>query len=230
MSRDDSDKKNNKDQISILLADDHPLLRSGIAAWIAMEPDLILAGEASDGESALEAMRELRPDVALVDIEMPVRSGIEVVRASRRERLPVRSIMLTAYKASPYVMASLQAGAAGFVLKTAQFDVLREAVLSVHSGRFFLDPSLSLVDIDVSTEELSGREREILLASAQGLTAQETASKCGITERTVGAHLASIYSKLGAKNKTEAILISLKRGVIFLEDLDIGRSEGGGAA
>ena len=208
--------------IRVLLADDHPLTRAGLAAWIKDEADFELVAEAADGESAWRAMNDHAPDVALLDIEMPNGSGIEVAERASRASLPVKIVMLTAYKASQYVMASLRAGATGFVLKTAPFEQLRDAVLSAYEGRFYLDTSVSLAGAGYrELEELSPREKEVLLFTAQGMTGHRVAETLVITERTVQAHLASVYNKLGAKNKTEAILIALKRGILFLDQLHI---------
>jgi DNA-binding NarL/FixJ family response regulator len=207
--------------IKILLADDHPLTRAGLAAWIKDEPDFELVAEAEDGESAWRAMSELKPDVALLDIEMPNGSGIEAAERAKRAKLPVKVVMLTAYRAQQYVMASLRAGASGFVLKTAPFDQLRTAIRSAYEGRLYLDSSVSFAGGFSEPEELSSREKEVLLRTAKGMTGHRVASELTITERTVQAHLASVYSKLGAKNKTEAILIALKRGIIFLDQLNI---------
>lgn len=212
--------------IKILLADDHPLTRAGLAAWIKDETDLELVAEAADGESAWKAMNELRPDVALLDIEMPNGNGIEIAERATKAKLPVAVLMLTAYKAQQYVMASLRAGATGFVLKTAPFEQLRAAILAASEGKFYLDTSVSLAGADFAeADELSPREREVLLRAAQGATGQKVASELCITERTVQAHLASVYNKLGARNKTEAILIALKRGIIFLDQLHIDEGE-----
>lgn len=212
--------------IKILLADDHPLTRAGLVAWIKDEPGFELVAEAADGESAWRAMNDLSPDVALLDIEMPGGNGIEVAERAAKAKLPVRVVMLTAYKAQQYVMASLRAGATGFVLKTAPFDQLRAAIIAASEGKFYLDTSVSLSGSSLmGPVELSPREREVLLCAAQGLTGQEVAAELNITERTVQAHLASIYNKFGAKNKTEAILIALKRGVIFLDQLHIDGGE-----
>lgn len=212
--------------IKILLADDHPLTRAGLAAWLKGEPDFELAAEVEEGEAAWRALRELRPDVALLDIEMPGANGIEVTTRARDAKLPVKVVMLTAYGSHPYVMASLRAGALGYVLKTAPFAELRAAIHDAYRGRVYLDASLSLaMDECVDFEELSPREKEVLLLTAQGATGQSVAGTLGITERTVQAHLASVYGKLGAKNKTEAILIALKRGIIFLDQLHIDEGQ-----
>lgn len=218
--------------IRILLADDHPLTRAGLAAWIKDEPGLELVAEAADGEAAWRAMNGSNgsdknlPDVALLDIEMPGANGIEVAERAARAKLPVRIVILTAYRAQQYVMAALRAGATGFVLKTAPFEQLRAAIQAASEGRFYLDTSVSLAGADVRVpEELSAREREVLLLTARGMTGHKVAGTLSITERTVQAHLASVYNKLGAKNKTEAILIALKRGILFLDQLHIDEDE-----
>ncbi|MDR1943243.1 MAG: response regulator transcription factor [Synergistaceae bacterium] len=211
--------------IKILLADDHPLTRAGLAAWIDGEPDFELIAEAGDGESAWRAMSEFKPDVALLDIEMPNGTGIEIAERATKAKLPVKVVMLTAYRAQQYVMASLRAGASGFVLKTAPFDQIGSAVRAASEGRLYLDASVSLAGGFAEPEELSAREKEVLLCAAQGMTGHKVASELSITERTVQAHLASVYNKLGAKNKTEAVLLALKRGIIFLDQLNIDEGE-----
>ncbi len=205
--------------IRILLADDHPLTRSGLAGWIEKEEGMELAGLASDGESAWKALLELQPDLAMLDIEMPNGNGIEIASRIRKNRLKTNVLMLTAYSAQQYVMASLRAGAKGFILKSAPLEELRKAVYDTARGIFYLDPSVSLTGADEPGEELSPREREVLILAGQGLPASEVASLLSITERTVAAHLTSIYGKLGARNKTEAILLALKKGIVLLDEL-----------
>lgn len=205
--------------LRILLADDHPLTRSGLAAWLEAEEGMELVGQASDGESAWTMLLETQPDLALLDIEMPNGSGIEIAERIMKRKLPTNVLMLTAYSAQQYVMASVRAGAKGFILKSAPFDQLRQAIEDTSRGIFYLDPSVSLVSDEAPAEELSEREKEVLILTAQGLPSSETARLLFITKRTVAAHLTSIYAKLGAKNKTEAILIALKRGVVLLDQL-----------
>ena len=205
--------------LRILLADDHPLTRSGLAAWLEAEEGVELVGQAADGESAWTLLLETQPDLALLDIEMPNGSGIEIAGRIMKRKLPTNVLMLTAYSAQQYVMASVRAGAKGFILKSAPFDQLRQAIADTSRGIFYLDPSVSLVSDEVPAEELSDREKEVLILTAQGLPSSETARLLSITKRTVAAHLTSIYAKLGAKNKTEAILLALKRGIVLLEQL-----------
>lgn len=205
--------------IRILLADDHPLTRSGLAAWLEKEEGMELAGIASDGESAWRAVLDLSPDLAMLDIEMPGGNGIEIAARIRKEGLKTNVLILTAYSAHQYVMASVRAGAKGFILKSAPLEELRKAVFDTAAGVFYLDPSVSLVNEEETAEELSPREREVLILAGQGLPSSEVASILSITGRTVAAHLTSIYGKLGARNKTEAILLALKKGLVMLDEL-----------
>jgi DNA-binding NarL/FixJ family response regulator len=205
--------------IRILLADDHPLTRSGLAAWLEKEEGMELAGLASDGESAWRAVLDLSPDLAMLDIEMPGGNGIEIAARIRKEGLKTNVLILTAYSAHQYVMASVRAGAKGFILKSAPLEELRKAVFDTAAGIFYLDPSVSLVNEEETAEELSPREREVLILAGQGLPSSEVASILSITGRTVAAHLTSIYGKLGARNKTEAILLALKKGLVMLDEL-----------
>ena len=207
--------------IRILLADDHPLTRSGLAAWIEKEEGMELVALAEDGEAAWEALKELRPDLALLDIEMPGGNGIDLAARIAKSGLKTKVLMLTAYSAQQYVMASVRAGAKGFILKSAPLEELRRAVFDTARGIFYLDPSVSLVRDGEPPQELSPREREVLVLAGQGMPASEVAALLSITERTVAAHLTSIYGKLSARNKTEAILLALKKGIVLLEELQL---------
>lgn len=207
--------------IRLLLADDHPLTRSGIAAYLEKEQDMTLVGEAGDGEEAWEKIRELKPHVALLDIRMPKDDGVAVARKIKEARLPVVSLMLTSYDAQQYVVASLRAGAKGYVLKTATPEELTRAIRVVAGGGIYLDSevSRSMEGSDFTPEPLSVREREVLLLAAKGHSSKEVAQELFISDRTVQTHLASIYDKLGAKNKTEAMLLALKYGIVTMEEL-----------
>ena len=202
--------------VRIVLADDHPLTRAGIAEFLRRENSLDLVGEAEDGVKAWEMIRELKPDVALLDIRMPGMDGVSVAQKVKAEGLSTATIMLTSYDAQQYVMASLRAGARGFVLKTVSPKELTAAIATVSKGGLYLDPEVASV---FDPEQLSAREREVLLLAAKGLSSKEVASRLFISERTVQTHLASIYDKLGSKNKTEALLLALKYGVVTLEEL-----------
>ncbi|HCA40837.1 MAG TPA: DNA-binding response regulator [Aminobacterium sp.] len=207
--------------IRVVLADDHPLTRAGLSAYLQQEKSIELVGEAKDGVEAWELISQLKPDVALLDIRMPGEDGVSIARRIKEEKLPVFSIMLTSYDAHQYVVASLRAGARGFVLKTATPQELIRAIQTVVQGGLYLDSEVATVvgDRELVPESLSSREREVLVLASKGLSSKEVASELFISERTVQTHLASIYDKLGARNKTEALLLALKYGVVTLEEL-----------
>jgi len=206
--------------IRVFLADDHPMTRAGLRDYIKREEDFELVGEAQDGEEAYKSIKEKQPDIALLDIRMPKENGVALTRRLAAEGLETKVIILTSYDAKQYVISSLRAGAKGFVLKTASPEELAKAIRTVASGRLYLDSEVSSsAQEDFTPEPLSNREREVLLKAAKGLSSKEIASELYISERTVHAHLASIYDKLGAKNKTEAMLLALKYGVVALEEL-----------
>ena len=207
--------------VRILLADDHPLTRSGIGEFVRREPSFELVAEAEDGIKAWQLLQDLKPDVALLDIRMPGLDGVSVAQKVKAEALPTAVLMLTSYDAQQYVIASLRAGARGFVLKTVSPKELTTAINTVAKGGLYLDPEVASVmgEQDFIPEQLSAREREVLLLAAKGLSSKEVAKKLFISERTVQTHLASIYDKLGSRNKTEALLLALKYGVVTLEEL-----------
>jgi DNA-binding NarL/FixJ family response regulator len=207
--------------ISVLIADDHPLTRSGLTEWIKRNGKFTLCAEVEDGDSAWNVIREKRPDIALLDIQMPKSSGILVVQKMKEHDLATRAIMLTSFNAQPYVMASLRAGAMGFVLKTTAIRELEVAITQVMNGGFYLDSRVAgiLSDKDTAPEPLSSREREVLLATSRGFSIKEIASMLCITERTVQAHLTSVYSKFGCRGKSEALLVALRYGIITLDEL-----------
>ena len=207
--------------IRVILADDHPLTRAGLKDYIEKEKDLELVGEAFDGLEAWELIQKEKPDVALLDIRMPKENGVSLARKIRDSKLPVIPVMLTSFDAQQYVIASLRAGARGYILKTVKPDELSRAIRIVARGGLYLDGEVarSIEDEEGAFETLSAREREVLLYAARGLSSKEIAADLIISERTVQTHLASIYDKLGARNKTEAMLLALKYGVVALEEL-----------
>jgi DNA-binding NarL/FixJ family response regulator len=208
-------------KIRVFLADDHPLTRAGLRDYIAKEKDLELVGEAGDGLEAWRVIEKEKPDVALLDIRMPGENGVALARRIKASSLPVKPVMLTSFDAQQYVMASLRAGARGYVLKTVTPEELARAIRVVARGGLYLDGEVarSMEDGEFAFEALSAREREVLLYAARGLSSKEIAGVLIISERTVQTHLASIYDKLGARNKTEAMLLALKYGIVALEEL-----------
>lgn len=207
--------------VTVLLADDHPLTRAGLKAYLETEDTIELVGEASDGDMAWDLIKKLEPQVALLDIRMPGKDGVTVARMIKDSSLPVAAIMLTSYDAQQYVLASLRAGARGFILKTATPEELSRAILTVAKGGLYLDSEVAQAvgEKDFLPEAISAREREVLLLAARGFSSKEVAGQLYISERTVQTHLASIYDKLGARNKTESLLLGLKYGVVTLEEL-----------
>lgn len=208
--------------ITLVLADDHPLTREGMKGYLEREPNFLIVGEYADGESAWEGIQQHQPQVALLDIRMPGLDGVALARKIKEAGLSTVSLMLTSYDAQQYVMASLRAGARGYVLKTVSMDTISKAIRIVARGGFYLDADVANAveeEGDFVPEPVSVREREVLLLAARGLSGKEIASQLFISERTVQTHLASIYDKLGAKNKTEAMLLSLKYGIVTLEEL-----------
>ena len=190
--------------------------------YLSKEPDFEVVGEYADGESTWAGIKSLRPQVALLDIRMPGLDGITIARMARDAGIPTAALMLTSYDANQYVLAALRAGARGYLLTTATMDTLSKAIRIAARGGFYLDSEVaSAVEggDNFVPEPVSVREREVLLLAARGLSGKEIAAKLFISERTVQTHLASIYDKLGAKNKTEAMLLAIKYGIVTIEEL-----------
>jgi len=209
-------------KIRVLLADDHHMVRAGIRELLEGAGDLKVVAEAGDGEEAQALIAKHKPDVAVLDIQMPKASGIEVTRWVRAALPGVGVLILTAYDDDPYVMAVLQAGANGYVLKTAQADELIQAVRDVHEGKSALDPaitrklmtSLFKSQEHVPVETLTDREHDVLRLTARGFTNKAIGIQLGISDRTVQGHLAHIFSKLRAASRTEAVMRAVSLGWI----------------
>ncbi len=211
--------------ISVLLADDHAVVRKGIREFLEMDGSVQVVAEAGSGDAALRLVREHRPAVAVLDIQMPGQSGIEVARAIRAEHLPVGILILTAFDDVPYVKAVLAAGANGYVLKSAEALDIVNAVHAVYEGQSVLSPEISKslfqhlserrFDPDrTPTETLSERELEVLQLTARGLTNKAIGAELDISDRTVQAHLARIYDKLHAASRTEAVMRAVSLGLL----------------
>ena len=209
--------------IRVLLADDHAAVRQGVRQFLEAGDGIEVVAEATDGAEALRMVREVRPDVAVLDIQMPGHSGIEVTRLVRAEQLPVGILILTAFDDDPYVRAVLQAGANGYVLKSADAAEIIDAVRSVHEGQSVLDPAiarrllahLTRPSAAVSPHEaLTERELEVLRLAAKGHTNKAIGAQLTISDRTVQGHLAKIYDKLHATSRTEAVMRAVTLGLI----------------
>lgn len=212
-----------KAKIRVLLADDHHIVRAGIRQLLESAGDLQVMAEAGDGEEAQALIQKHKPDVAVLDIQMPKASGIEVTRWVRAHFPEVGVLILTAYNDDPYVMAVLQAGANGYVLKTAQADELIQAVRDVNEGKSALDPAVTLKlmsnlfkqpDNKIVAEPLTDRELDVLHLAAKGFTNKAIGVQLGISDRTVQGHLAHIFVKIQATSRTEAVMRAVSLGWI----------------
>ncbi|HUF39371.1 MAG TPA: response regulator transcription factor [Anaerolineales bacterium] len=208
--------------IRILLADDHAVVRAGIRQFIERAGDLQVIAEAGDGETAKRLITETSPDVAVLDIQMPAATGIEVTRWVRTHHPRTGVLILTAYDDDPYVLAVLQAGANGYVLKTAAPDEIVDAVREVHAGKSALDAAIAhklisrISDRPPASdyEALTHREAEVLTLAARGFTNKAIAVQLGISDRTVQGHLAKVFIKLQAASRTEAVMRAVSLGWI----------------
>lgn len=208
--------------IRVILVDDHAVVRQGIRQFLETAPNIIVVAEASDGLEAIRLIREHRPDVAVLDIQMPGQTGIDVTRTLRTERLPVGVLILTAFDDPPYIKAVLEAGANGYVLKTAEASEIVEAVQSVQEGQSVLHPAvvrklmeqLRTPKHETITEPLTERELEVLRLAARGYTNKAIGVALSISDRTVQGHLAKIYDKLNVASRTEAVMHAVALGWI----------------
>lgn len=211
---------NQQEMIRVLLADDHAVVRAGIRQFLEHAPDISVVAEADDGATARTLIAEHHPDVAVLDIQMPEASGIEVTRWVRTNHADTGVLVLTAYDDDPYVMAVLEAGANGYVLKTASPAEIIQAVRDVHEGKSALDPAIArkLMEQIASQrtrpqyEQLTERELEVLELTAQGYTNKAIGLQLGISDRTVQGHLAKIYGKLDVNSRTEAVMRAVSLG------------------
>ena len=207
-------------QIRVLLADDHAVVRAGICQFLEQADDIDVVAEADDGQEAMELIEEHQPDVAVLDIQMPKASGIEVTRWVREHHREVSVLILTAFDDDPYVMAVLQAGANGYVLKTASPEEIIRAVRDVHAGNSALDAEIVQKIVaqvssgiqELPVEKLTSRELEVLTLVAKGYTNKAIGVQLGISDRTVQGHLAHIFSKLQSGSRTEAVMRAVSLG------------------
>ncbi|MDF2701938.1 MAG: two component transcriptional regulator, LuxR family [Rubrobacteraceae bacterium] len=208
--------------IRILVADDHPMLREGLVAVLSTQPDFEVVGEAADGSEAVRLAEALRPDVILLDLEMPGTDGVAALERLRDAGSEVRAVVFTAYDTDERILGALRAGARGYLLKGASRAEIFDAVRTVYAGGSLLQPGvtarvlehLGRGDERAQANQLTPRELEVLGLISEGLQNSEIAERLFVTERTVKFHVSSILAKLGADNRTEAVAIAARRGLI----------------
>jgi DNA-binding NarL/FixJ family response regulator len=214
------------DSIRVILADDHAVVRAGIRQFLDQAAGIQVVAEAGSGQAAQQLIVQEQPDVAVLDIQMPEGSGIEVTRWARANHPAVGVLILTAYDDDPYVMAVLQAGANGYVLKTAAPADIVQAVRDVYEGKSALDPAIAHKLLSHVSgygrnqhdyDPLTDRELEVLALTGKGYTNKAIGVQLGISDRTVQGHLARIYSKLDAASRTEAVMRAVSLGLIVAE-------------
>jgi len=203
--------------IRILTVDDHLLLREGIAAVLEAQSDMVLVGEASNGREAIDRFRQLRPDVTLMDLRMPDMNGIDAITAICREFRNARIIVLSTYAGDVQAAAALRAGASGYLLKNLVRTELLDTIRAIHAGKRRVPPEIATeIAEHVADDSLTERETEILKGVAAGKSNKRIAAELDISEGTVKTHMKSILPKLDASDRTHAVMIALKRGILDL--------------
>lgn len=214
------------DIIQIFQADDHSIVREGMRALIMGEPDMAYVGEAGDGATAVERILILRPDVILLDLQMPIKGGLEIIPEIKQQIPDARILVITSFGDDEYVFPAIQAGALGYLLKDTSPDEILHAIREVYAGRSTLHPSIAkrvLQEVNkppkrpLTTDPLTARELEILRAVAHGWTNQDIADSLVVSERTVRTHVSNILSKLHLANRTQAALYALREGIATLD-------------
>jgi two-component system NarL family response regulator len=205
------------EKIKIMVVDDHYVVRVGLVGILSLQPDCTVVAQAEDGEQAVRAFRECRPDVTLMDARMPGMNGIDAITSIRRDTPNARIIMLTTYDGDEDIFRALQAGAIGYLLKSTPGPVLVKAVRAVHQGQRFIPPDVAArMAARIPCSELSDRELEVLHLVVKGLSNKEIADQLAFTEHTAKAHVRNILLKLGVADRTQAATTALQRGIVHL--------------
>ncbi|MGA2810455.1 MAG: response regulator transcription factor [Candidatus Acidiferrum sp.] len=204
-------------KISVLVVDDHPIMRLGVAAIINAQNDMKVCGQAGSGEEAVKMFKKFRPDITLLDLRLPAMSGLEALRVIRQEDAHARCIVLTTYEGDEDIHQALAAGAMGYIIKGMSHDTLVDALRRVQTGTRFLPAPVarSLAD-RTPNSDLSPREREVLSLMVHGRSNREIATALGITEATVKCHVSVILARLEVNDRTQAVLAALQRGLEHL--------------
>jgi two-component system NarL family response regulator len=204
-------------KIRVLVVDDHQVVRLGMRAMIDAEPDMEVVGEASEGQSAIAAYEQHRPDITLMDLRLPGMSGPEIITEIRKRAPGANIIVITTYDADEDVYRAVQAGARGYLLKGTFAEGMLEAIRHVHAGRRLIAPEVAARLADrVSSPALTSRETSVLALVAKGMSNKEIGATLFLTEDTIKTHLRHAFAKLGVGDRTEAVLLAVQRGIIRL--------------
>lgn len=207
-----------KRPIRVMVCEDHQIVREGLVALLQAHEDFQVVAEAGDGEAALALFRQHAPDVTLIDLRMPKKDGVEVIRTLRAELPESRFLVLTTYDSEDDISRALKAGASGYLLKGTNRTTMRDAIRLVHNGRRFIPPEIAeRVLPGPAAEELTEREVEVLRRIAEGLSNREIGEQLGISESTVKTHMNRLLGKLGVTDRTKALVLALKRGLVQIE-------------
>jgi two-component system NarL family response regulator len=203
--------------VRVLIADDHAIFRQGLATIISRDPDMVVIAQAENGQQAIDLFREHQPDVTLMDLRMPEVEGVEAIIAIRAESKSARIIVLTTYDSDEDIYRGLQAGAKGYLLKETEPDELLNAIRAIHRGQQYIPPDVGAKLVQrLSNPVLSERELAVLRAMAQGMSNAEIAVALSIGEGTVKSHVNRILSKLDVNDRTQAVIVAVKRGIVNL--------------
>lgn len=204
-------------QIRVLVVDDHPIVRAGLETILNSQPDMHVVAHADSGSVAVKKARELHPDIVLMDLRLPGMSGVDAIRQIRSACSGTKVLALTTYDGDEDIHQALQAGAASYIIKGMQYEILLRAIRLVHAGKAFLPREIShLLDCH-PPDELSSRERRVLTLIVEGQNNREIAVQLGITERTVKFHVGNILAHLGVDDRTQAVVVALRRGYVHIE-------------
>ncbi|MBJ7498621.1 MAG: response regulator transcription factor [Sphingopyxis sp.] len=207
--------RENSPAIRVLIVDDHPVLRAGVAAMLGNHSDMVVVGEAGDGAEALDQFRTLHPDVVVMDLQMPGTNGVEATAAIRAEAPSAKILVLTTYAGDVQAVRALRAGATGYLLKNSLRTGIVDAVRSVHAGRRHIDPAVSeQIALHVADDPLTERELSVLELVALGHANKQAAAELGLAEETVKAHLKNIFLKLDVNDRTRAVTVAIERGIL----------------
>lgn len=209
---------NSSDLIRVMIVDDHPIVRQGFAGMLATEPNIVVVAEAANGQQAIDLFRQHRPDITLMDLRMPVVTGVEAITRIRKEFPKSHFIVLTTYDGDEDIYRALQSGAQGYLLKTMYCDEIIDAIRTVNEGRRYIPtPVAARLAERLASSDLTGREIEVLELIVQGKSNKRIADVLAISEPTVKGHVSNILGKLGVDDRTQAATAAIQRGIIHLQ-------------